>query len=407
MRENELTGLPEPSGKRHAFVVDDEPQVRAFIAKALFGAGFIPQELCRVSEVEAALTLVRPEVIVLDLSLGGSDAVEMMRSLAESRFGGKILLISGHAQATLDEVRKIGQRRGLAMLEPLRKPFRLAELTGRLAQLDEPTDVAASGDTLDAALQHNWLELWYQPKIDLRKMEICGAEALIRLAHPEKGIIPPVAFLPEAGDPLYGPLTDFVVRRSLADWSTFAAWPSIGGNWNEKRLAINVPASILQGGNFVENVRRHLPAHPSFPGLIVEITEDEAIKDPNLAHEVAIQLKLYNIHVSIDDFGAGYSSLSRLSELPFAELKLDRSFVDGCSTDASKRAMCRSVVDLAHRFRLKAVAEGVETPEDLRTLISMGFDMAQGYLFAKPMRSEAFISMLVTGEKVSPNLNFG
>ena len=401
MNAKTQSDLSRPPGGRHAFIVDDEPQVRAFVSKALVGAGFIPHEFSRVPEVEAALTLFKPEVIVLDLSLGGTDAVEMMRSLAASRFAGKILLVSGHDPATLDEVRKIGERRGLAMLPILRKPFRLEELRARLADVTEPTGVAAGGSDLEVALQNNWLELWYQPKIDLKSMAVCGAEALIRLRHPKHGIIQPAAFLPPPGDPLYQPLTDFVVRRSLADWSSFAAWPSIGGGWTTNRLAINVPASILQSSEFVNNVRRHLPAHPQFPGLIVEITESEAVSDPEFAREVAIQLKLYNVHVSIDDFGAGYSLLARLNELPFAELKLDRSFVDGCSTDEHKRAMCQTVVDLAHRSRLMAVAEGVETADDLQTLIGMGYDMAQGYFFAKPMKREEFVQMLVSREKAA------
>jgi len=283
----------------------------------------------------------------------------------------------------------------------LRKPFRLEELRARLADVTEPTGVAAGGSDLEVALQNNWLELWYQPKIDLKSMAVCGAEALIRLRHPKHGIIQPAAFLPPPGDPLYQPLTDFVVRRSLADWSTFAAWPSIGGGWTTNRLAINVPASILQSSEFVNNVRRHLPAHPQFPGLIVEITEDEAVSDPEFAREVAIQLQLYNIHVSIDDFGVGHSLLARLDELPFAELKLDRSFVDGCSTDDRKRSMCQTVVDLAHRSRLMTVAEGVETADDLQTLIGMGYDMAQGYFFAKPMKREEFVQMLVSREKAA------
>jgi EAL domain-containing protein (putative c-di-GMP-specific phosphodiesterase class I) len=387
-----------PPGGRHAFVVDDEPQVRAFVARALVGAGFVPHEFSRVPEVEAALTLFNPQVIVLDLSLGESDAIEMMQSLAASRFGGKILLVSGHDPATLDEARKIGERRGLSILPSLHKPFRLEEMTRRLAQVTEPNGAAAGGADLETALQNNWLELWYQPKIDLKSMTICGAEALVRLRHPEQGIVPPVDFLPPPGDRLYGPLTDFVVRRALADWSTFAAWPSVGGEWATKRLAINVPASILQNADFVSNVRRHLPAHPRFPGLIVEITESEAVGNAEYARELAVQLKLYNVHVSIDDFGVGYSSLARLNELPFAELKLDRRFVDGCSTDERKRSVCETVVGLAHRSRLTAVAEGVETAEDLEALMTMGYDVAQGYLFAKPMQSGEFVQMFVSRE---------
>jgi EAL domain-containing protein (putative c-di-GMP-specific phosphodiesterase class I)/ActR/RegA family two-component response regulator len=385
--------------ERHAFIVDDEPQFWTLVSKAVARAGLIPHEFSRVADVEAAQTLFRPAVIILDLSLGSSGAVEMMRSLAASHFSGNVLLVSGHDMATLDEARKIGERRGLAMLPFLHKPFRLEELQERLSEIDESARIVTGDRDLEVALRNNWLELWYQPKIDLASMAVCGAEALIRLRHPERGLVQPSAFLPPVGDRLYRPLTDFVVRRSLADWWSFAVWPSIGDEWATKRVAINVPAGILQTPDFIDNVRRHLPAHSQFPGLIVEITEDDAISDPELAREIAVQLRLHNVHVSIDDFGVGYSSFGRLKELPFAELKLDRSFVDGCSTDVGKRSVCQTVVNLAHGFGLTAVAEGVETAEDLQTLVSLGCDVAQGYFFARPMRSQDFATMLMSREQ--------
>ena len=221
-------------------------------------------------------------------------------------------------------------------------------------------------------------------------MLVCGAEALIRLRHPTQGVVMPNQFLPPPGDPLYRPLTDFIVQRSLADWTKFA------GHKMTNRLAINVPASVLQRPDFLASVRNNLPDHPRFPGLIVEITEDEAISDTDLAREIAVQLKLYNVHVSIDDFGQGYSSLSRLQELPFAEIKLDRAYVAGCSTDPEKRRMCKDVAELAQRFHITSVAEGVESPADLQVLIETGYDVAQGYLFARPMTANDFVELLVS-----------
>ena len=102
------------------------------------------------------------------------------------------------------------------------------------------------------------------------------------------------------------------------------------------------------------------------------------------------------LNVSIDDFGSGYSSLARLKELPFAEVKLDRSFVTGCAHDKTKRAMCEAVVDLARRFNITSVAEGVETTEDLQVLVETGYDVAQGFLFARPMESGQFIELLTS-----------
>ena len=155
-----------------------------------------------------------------------------------------------------------------------------------------------------------------------------------------------------------------------------------------------MPASILQGADFVKNLRRHLPRHPRFPGLIVEITEHEAVSDPDLAREVAVQLKLYNVHVSIDDFGAGYSTFARLKELPFAELKLDRTFVADCGTDKVNAPLCKTVIDLAHNFGRMAVAMGIEKAADAVALVSMGCDYGQGFLLGQPMPEERFVSLL-------------
>lgn len=374
---------PEPT----AFVVDDEPQIRAFVSNVLTTAGFRALQYSSSGEVDAALFDILPQVIVLDLSLGDSDAIEVLRILSDRRFQGDVLLISGHDDTTMTEVLRIGQRRGVNMLEPLHKPFRVDQLRERLAEVRR--DVPARFDaSLEAGLRNNWLELWYQPKIDLRSRLVCGAEALVRLRHPVHGVVQPDRFLPAPGDALYRALTDYIVEQSLRDWVTFA------DHKMTNRLAINVPASVLQRSDFVAHLRRHLPDHPRFPGLIVEITEDEAISDPEMAREVAVQLKLYNVHVSIDDFGSGYSSLARLKELPFAEVKLDRSFVSGCSQDSTKRAMCEAVVDLARRFRITSVAEGVETADDLRVLEEVGYDVGQGFLFARPMVSDDFIRLI-------------
>ena len=374
--------------REHAFVVDDEAQVRSFVAEALAASGYTAHQVGSSIELEAALVQWPPAVIVLDLSLGNSDAIEVIRSLSASRFRGDVILITGRDEATLREVQSVGERRGLSMLQPLMKPFRLEALRERLRAVHHRDTTPGTGVNLEAALKNKWLELWYQPKIDLRTMLVCGAEALVRLRHPVHGVVPPDQFLPRPRDPLYHPLTDYVVRKSLADWSIFA------DHRMTSRLAVNVPASVLQRPGFVANLRDHLPKHPKFPGLIVEITEDEAISDPELAREIAVQLKLYDVYVSIDDFGAGYSSLERLNELPFAEIKLDRSYVQGCSSDDRRREMCQVVKDLAKRFGIVSVAEGVEEKDDLKVLLEIGYDVAQGFLFAKPMPSENFVQMI-------------
>ena len=377
---SELDATTLPS----VFVVDDEEQVRHFVANIVQSVGFTPHEFATSGDVEAALATVVPHLIVLDLSLGDSDAVEVIRVLSTIRFHGDLLLISGHDAMTVEEVLRIGENRGLNMMTPLQKPFRVSELRDRLKPVRERL-AERSGLSLKTAMRNDWLEVWYQPKIEIGTRKVAGAEALIRMRHPEHGVVSPGRFLPPAGDPLYAALTDFVIENTLRDWRRFSDG-GMGG-----RLALNAPASVLQRPDFVASLRKRLPKDPAFPGLIVEITEDEAIRDPQLAREVAIQLRLNNVHVSIDDFGSGFSSLSRFQEVPFKEIKLDRSYVRGAAEDESKREMCRVVADLARRFEITSVAEGAETKADLDVLIDTGYDLVQGFFFAKPMPGNDFV----------------
>jgi EAL domain-containing protein (putative c-di-GMP-specific phosphodiesterase class I) len=392
MAETGVSQVAEDISLPTAFVVDDEAQVRQFVANIVQSVGFTAHQFATSDSVEAALRTMTPHVIILDLALGDSDAIDVMRSLSAVRFHGDLLLISGHDVATLDEVLRIGENRGLNMMKPLQKPFRVSELRDRIKPIRERLAVR-TGLSLETAMRNDWLEVWYQPKIEIGSRKVAGAEALVRLRHPEHGVVIPSRFLPPAGDPLYAALTDFILDKALADWRTFADG-GMGG-----RLAINAPASVLQRPDFVTSHRKRLPTDPSFPGLIVEITEDEAIRDPRLAREIAVQLRLFNVHVSIDDFGSGYSSLSRFQEVPFKEIKLDRSYVRGAAEDESKREMCRVVADLARRFQITSVAEGVETRDDLGVLIDTGYDLVQGFFFARPMPGADFVDYVSRGRR--------
>ncbi len=159
-------------------------------------------------------------------------------------------------------------------------------------------------------------------------------------------------------------------------------------------LAINVPVGVLLKLPIPALVNEYRPKSARWPELILEVTKDQIVRDIALAHEIANQLRVSGVRIAIDDFGAGYSSFSSLRDLPFAELKVDRSFVLGCSTDATNAAICQTAIDLAHRFGSAAVAEGVETQADLQALMVMGCDFGQGVLIAPPMPKERFLDLL-------------
>jgi EAL domain-containing protein (putative c-di-GMP-specific phosphodiesterase class I)/ActR/RegA family two-component response regulator len=382
---------PQGPAQRTAYVLDDDPKVRASVIIILNSIGYDAAGFSETAQMLAKVKVSPCEVIVLDLALGQSDAVEVIHGLAELEYHGNVLLISGHGQGTLNDIQRIGERHGMAMLPSLPKPFRARDLKSRLVEAPRIVGKVSADPSqhivfdLEEALRADWLELWYQPKINLQSPLVSGAEALLRARHPELGVLLPSQILPAPGDPIYLPLSKFVIRNAMNDWSRFAdaGFPI--------RLSVNVPVSVITTPGFVTFLRAQLPVDPRFPGLLIEVTEDEVVKDSELIHEISTQLKLYNVWISIDDFGQAHSSFSRLIELPCVELKLDRSYVSGCSSDPLKHALCQTVVDLAHRVGSHVCAEGVEQPEDLRSIIEMGCDTVQGYIFSKPMPPAAFI----------------
>lgn len=238
------------------------------------------------------------------------------------------------------------------------------------------------------ALRDNWFEIWYQPKIDLKRKCLSGAEAVARLRHPQLGVLLPGSFIPEVDDTSLLELAQHALLASLYDWSLFE---DAGFNL---QLAINVPAGVLRRLPIPKLVAEYRPQSDRWPGLIVEVTEDQIVRDLALARQIAKQLQVSGIKIAIDDFGAGYSSLSSLRELPFAELKIDGSFVKGCATDATNAAICQTAIDLAHRFGSAAVAEGVETQADLQAVMVMGCDFGQGALIAPAMPKDRFLELL-------------
>src|SRR6202049_1332302 len=219
---------------------------------------------------------------------------------------------------------------------------------------------------IDEALHNGWFEMWDQPKIDLKRKCLAGAEALARIRHPRFGVLLPGSFIPGGADDSISRLAEHALVAALDNWTTF---DEAGFNLH---LAINVPVSVLPRLPISALVDKHRPKSERWPGIILEVTEDQIVRDMKLAQVVANQLRVSGIKIAIDDFGAGYSSFSSLRELPFVELKLDESFVKDCATDATNAAICQTAIDLAHRFGSAAVAEGIENAADLQALTVVG-----------------------------------
>jgi EAL domain-containing protein (putative c-di-GMP-specific phosphodiesterase class I) len=263
----------------------------------------------------------------------------------------------------------------------------LAAETPRLVA-DTTGAVARPRIAISEALRNNWIEIWYQPKIDLKRKCLAGAEALARIRHPQFGVLPPGGFDPEVDDDGIAELTQQALVATLCDWTMFE---EAGFNL---QLAINVPVRALFTLPIPRLVAEYRPRSERWPGLIVEVTEDQIVREAALAQDVAAQFRVSGILIAIDEFGAGFSSFATLRDLPFAELKIDRRFAEHCATDAANAAICQTAVDLAHRFGAAAVAEGVENAPDLQALMVMGCDFGQGVAIAPPMPKERFVDLL-------------
>jgi EAL domain-containing protein (putative c-di-GMP-specific phosphodiesterase class I) len=263
------------------------------------------------------------------------------------------------------------------MLRTLRKLFE--------PEPETPAPQAGGGKlSLRDILLRDWDELWYQPKIDLRTKRLVGAEGLVRARLPDGSIVAPGAFLPGAKEEEMLALTERVIVTALRDFEHGAS----------VKLSVNVPMSALVKLPIARMLREHRPPTPNWPGLILEVTETEILHDLKLANHVAEELRGLHCTLALDDFGAGYSSLARLRQLPFSELKIDRSYVSNCHGDKVNGGLCETIVKLAKRFELMTVAEGIETSAESDKLKAIGCDIGQGYLFAKPMPKAEFVAAL-------------
>lgn len=236
-------------------------------------------------------------------------------------------------------------------------------------------------NALRAALEREEFELHFQPKVKPHDGRPAGMEALVRWRHPEQGMIAPNRFIPLAEDTgLVVPLGEWVLRQSCRQ---IKAWRNSG--LRPGPVAVNVSARQLGQGDFARRVIALLSEEGVEPGAIdLEITETAIMRDPDKAIEQLNALSAHGIRIALDDFGVGYSSLGYLKRLPISVLKMDRSFIMDVVDNAESASLARGIVGLALALNIEVVAEGVETPEQVRFLQECGCDLIQGYYYSRP-----------------------
>jgi EAL domain-containing protein (putative c-di-GMP-specific phosphodiesterase class I) len=247
---------------------------------------------------------------------------------------------------------------------------------------------------LHRALERDQFVLHFQPQIDLREHRLVGVEALLRWVHPERGLVPPLEFIPVAEET--GLITD------LGGWVLRAACRQ-GRQWMDAHpvarqltMSVNLSGRQLAQARLVEEVAAAL-ADSGFPAdqLVLEITETVLMDDTSRTVAVLEALKELGVRLAIDDFGTGYSSLNYLQRFPIDILKIDKSFVDGLGgSNVEESAVARTIVALAKTLRLETVAEGVERSEHVRELQSLQCDIAQGFFFARPLDARSLEALM-------------
>jgi EAL domain-containing protein (putative c-di-GMP-specific phosphodiesterase class I)/CheY-like chemotaxis protein len=329
-----------------------------------------------------------PDVILLDLNMPEMDGVEFIRRLVEHDYLGSLILVSGEDERVLQMAEKLVKAHRITVLGHLNKPFTaegiaavMEEAVAMRQRQRRPQYKIYGADDIGHAIVSGQLVNHYQPKVAVATGAVVGVETLVRWLHPDDGLVYPNQFISIAEE--FGwidELTRTVLRQALAQ---LRQWNDMG---LALRVAVNVSMDNLSQVDFAEFVTRQAASAGVSPqDVLLELTESRLMLDQRSPLEVLTRLRMQQFRLAIDDFGTGHSSLTQLREIPFDEMKIDRSFVHGAWHDETARVIYEASLTLGKQLGMEVVAEGVEDLEDWNMLRRTGCDLAQGYFIARPM----------------------
>ena len=375
------------------FLVDAELTFRQEFAKFLCGVGLETVDFPDSTRLVENVDNQNPAIIFLNLNATAPyDCVRALISLQGCNYKGPVQLVGRCEHGFLQNFHKIGVRSSLNMLPVLQKPIEFS-IIRKIAHdfgLGGPP-VPPSKLSLGEALTKDWIQFWYQPKIDFKTAQVVGAEAFARISHPEFGVMAPGRFLGGAADTELIELTRRALLNAIQASTNFE---KIG---LRLKIAINISVEALMKVPIANLIRQNRPSDNQWPGLIFDVTERQAVNETAMVAAKFLELKKLGVDLAIDDFGRGSSSFAIFKHLPCAEIKIDRSFVNGCSTNKSNSQICKTMIQMAHNFDAKVAAVGIETHTDSRELAGMGCDIGQGYRFGKPMPEAEFVKAIGSG----------
>ena len=397
--------LPHWAG-RTALVVDDSRSARMEMSRLLRLLGFA--RVLEAEEGRAALTVLQNEAsidfLLTDLNMPVMDGVELLIEI-EKRYSRRfcVAVMSSVEPSLLSAVREIAEHSEFEMIGILPKPVSMDALYHALANVDPEHHlhqavprlaVSVSAEEFRGALLAGQIVPFYQPKIELASGRVCGMEALARWLHPLHGVIPPVAFIDyiESGE-LAHPHFFHQVNASLA---MLRKTDSVDFGLS---VSVNLPVVLLVVPNLVDDLLSTVLKHGLSPDrLVLEVTETSVMSNLKASLSTLARMRLKGFHIAMDDYGTGYSSMQQLAKCPFTELKIDQSFVHNASQNRKLLSILTAAISICEQLNLVSVAEGCETEADVRQVTALGYKLAQGYFFSRPLPEKEFLHYLATAQ---------
>ena len=338
-----------------------------------------------------------PDIVIVDLDMPGMDGIEFIGHVAQKKLAHAVIVASALDPALLNTVQTMARAYGLRVLGCVEKPMTASKLADVLASYDthpDPEEIEAcieiTPEALTEGLDRDEFVPFFQPQATFANGQVLGVEALARWRRRDGSVVRPGHFIPLIErQGLIDRLTDLVLEKACA-WKN--RWERLG---LKQKISVNVSMLNLADVSAADRFQQIVRSHGVDPReVVLEITESSVMGEAAAALNVLARLRLKGFGLSVDDFGTGYSSLSQLSQIPFTELKIDRSFVSGSPAQPRKRAVIEASLELARKLNLAVVAEGVETIEEWQMLADLGCTCAQGYLIGRAVPGDQLAEVI-------------
>jgi len=388
-----LNNMPKRSANPLCFIVDEDFVFRQDLAKELRRDDIDTVEFSNSSRLIDMIEAQNPDIVLVNLNNAAPhECVRALLALKECRYAGAVQLFGHCEPKILESFKTIGLDSALAMLPPLQKPIKVATIHNILRDRKLGTAAAAvvGGVSLKDALSKNTVKFLYQPKLDLKTGFVVGAEAVARIAHPQLGLLSPDQFLKGADQEALLNLS----RAALVD--AIRASAHFHQTGIALQIAINISADNLLALPISDLALMHRPERGDWAGIILEVPERQVINKIEALKTRAPKLQECGVSIAIDNFGRGSTSLTVLSQIPFCEIKIDRSLIDGCATNPANAKICKTLIQMAHNFGCRAVAVGISAEADFQTLRQLDCDCAHGFLIGKPMSVREFDALITS-----------